>query len=140
MQAAADSVTPRLSAVEDIWRPPHWLVSANRNRQRRTGSGWLDPTDNDEPLDVSSSVDDDEDLQLTTTAAVRQDGYGRRSNGMPFLAKDGLVWELPGCAGVTVRTAQLQHRVPCWGYAFREAVPYGKSTVRRKVRQGRGCG
>lgn len=132
-------MAPRLSNVEDIWRPPHWLLAANRNRQRRTGSGWVVPSDDDDSLDTSSTVDDDEDLRLTTTAAVRQDGYGRRPNGMHFLATDGLVWELQGCAGVTVRAAQLQHRVPCWGYAFKEVVPYGNSTVRRKVRHGCDC-
>jgi hypothetical protein len=34
---------------------------------------------------------------------------------------DGLVWTLPCEDGITVTAAQLQHRVPCWGYVFQEA-------------------
>lgn len=32
----------------------------------------------------------------------------------------GLVWSMPGPAGLRITAAQLQHRVPCWGYVFQE--------------------
>lgn len=31
---------------------------------------------------------------------------------------EGLSWSVPGGGGVTVRAAQLLHRVPTWGYVF----------------------
>jgi hypothetical protein len=36
------------------------------------------------------------------------------------VAAQGLVWELPGPEGSPLRVtaAQLQHRVPCWGYVL----------------------
>ena len=34
---------------------------------------------------------------------------------------DGLTWTIACDFGVTVTAAQLQHRVPCWGYVFKEA-------------------
>ena len=34
---------------------------------------------------------------------------------------DGLTWTISCEFGVTVTAAQLQHRVPCWGYVFKEA-------------------
>jgi ribonuclease Z len=39
-----------------------------------------------------------------------------------FQAKAGLVWRLPG-EHATITAAQLQHRVPCWGYVFDELTP-----------------
>jgi ribonuclease Z len=39
-----------------------------------------------------------------------------------FQAKTGLVWRLPG-EHATITAAQLQHRVPCWGYVFDELTP-----------------
>jgi ribonuclease Z len=39
-----------------------------------------------------------------------------------FQAKAGLVWRLPG-QHATITAAQLQHRVPCWGYVFDELTP-----------------
>ena len=33
----------------------------------------------------------------------------------------GLRWTIPCDNGLQVTAAQLQHRVPCWGYVFREA-------------------
>ncbi len=34
---------------------------------------------------------------------------------------EGLTWTIPCEDGITVTAAQLQHRVPCWGYVFQEA-------------------
>jgi hypothetical protein len=36
------------------------------------------------------------------------------------VAAQGLVWQLPGPEGSPLRVmaAQLQHRVPCWGYVL----------------------
>jgi ribonuclease Z len=33
---------------------------------------------------------------------------------------DGLTWTIPCEGGFTATAAQLQHRVPCWGYVFQE--------------------
>lgn len=41
-----------------------------------------------------------------------------------FKATPGLTWTLPGLSeGTAVVAAQLQHRVPCWGYVFKEVPP-----------------
>ena len=34
---------------------------------------------------------------------------------------EGLTWTVPCEDGITLTAAQLQHRLPCWGYVFREA-------------------
>ncbi len=34
---------------------------------------------------------------------------------------EGLTWTVPCADGITATAAQLQHRLPCWGYVFREA-------------------
>ena len=36
---------------------------------------------------------------------------------------EGLTWTLPAALGVTVIAAQLEHRVPCWGYVLQEHDP-----------------
>ncbi len=33
---------------------------------------------------------------------------------------EGLTWTIPCGGGFTATAAQLQHRVPCWGYVFQE--------------------
>jgi ribonuclease Z len=38
-----------------------------------------------------------------------------------WYAKTGLLWQIP-CRQAVVTAAQLQHRVPCWGYVFDEIV------------------
>ncbi len=35
----------------------------------------------------------------------------------------GATWTLPPALGTTVTAAQLEHRVPCWGYVLQEAAP-----------------
>jgi len=37
-----------------------------------------------------------------------------------FLAAAGLAWDVDVGPGMRVSAAQLQHRVPCWGYVFQE--------------------
>ncbi len=44
-----------------------------------------------------------------------------------FVAQRGAVWTIPG-SQATVRAAQLQHRVPCWGYVFEELLPHADAT------------
>jgi len=39
--------------------------------------------------------------------------------GRNYVAAEGLFWELP-VSHMRVRAAQLQHRVPCWGYVLEE--------------------
>ena len=33
----------------------------------------------------------------------------------------GLVWDAMSHGGLTVKAAQLQHRLPCWGFVIQEA-------------------
>ena len=39
----------------------------------------------------------------------------------------GMAWTTQSEGGVTVTAAQLQHRLPCWGYVFQEASSQGQS-------------
>ena len=42
-----------------------------------------------------------------------------------YTAQDDCHWRIP-CASVNVTAAQLQHRIPCWGYVFQEKGPDGQ--------------
>lgn len=44
-----------------------------------------------------------------------------------FFAKAGLLWQIP-CRQAIVTAAQLQHRIPCWGYVFEERVQPAAAT------------
>ena len=35
----------------------------------------------------------------------------------------GLTWRFPLADGIMVTSAQLQHRLPCWGYVLQETLP-----------------
>ena len=67
--------------------------------------------------------------------------------GYNYVAAFGQYWEL-ACAGkrVRVRAAQLQHRVPCWGYVFEElpptpaAVAAGQAAQEAGMRHAGGAG
>eukprot|EP00878_Enallax_costatus_P006246 GHUV01006549.1.p1 GENE.GHUV01006549.1~~GHUV01006549.1.p1 ORF type:complete len:361 (+),score=126.55 GHUV01006549.1:46-1083(+) len=52
-----------------------------------------------------------------------------RPNG--FIAKPDLVWRIP-CQHAMVSAAQLQHRIPCWGYVFDEQQPAQQGQQRRR--------
>ncbi|KAK9825701.1 hypothetical protein WJX81_007988 [Elliptochloris bilobata] len=58
-------------------------------------------------------------------ATIRRLLGGRRrmrdEHSMPLV--EGLTWTLPAALGVTVVAAQLEHRVPCWGYVLQEHDP-----------------
>ncbi len=43
----------------------------------------------------------------------------------------GLVWTIRTEEGIVVTAAQLQHRLPCWGYVFQEMA--SQSQLGRKV-------
>ena len=47
----------------------------------------------------------------------------------------GLTWAMPCEDGMTVRSAQLRHRLECWGYVFQEASlpPTEKEDVVQRV-------
>jgi ribonuclease Z len=51
-----------------------------------------------------------------------------------FHAKPGLVWRL-GSEHATITAAQLQHRVPCWGYVFDELTPQQQQQQQEKEQQ-----
>lgn len=61
--------------------------------------------------------------------------------GSDDVVQPGLTWTttLPG--GIVVRAAQLQHRMPCWGYVFQEpALPATAEDVREARAKGAGSG
>ena len=51
----------------------------------------------------------------------------------------GLTWTLPCPGGFKVTAAQLQHRVPCWGYVFEENPKKGGPPARKVVLLGDTC-
>ena len=55
--------------------------------------------------------------------------------GSDQIVQVGLTWSisLEKKLGIKVTSAQLQHRMPCWGYVFDECVPEGESYIPRKV-------
>ncbi|GLI59098.1 hypothetical protein VaNZ11_000927 [Volvox africanus] len=127
LTAAVQAVQPRVAALEEIWSPPRYPPYGQYGR-----GGSYNESDSD--VELNGSTDEDFD----DTAASGGGGSGGPGGAatpfrQSFVAAEGLFWELPGCAGVRVRAAQLQHRVPCWGYVFTEAVPYEEGMRRRKV-------
>ena len=50
----------------------------------------------------------------------------------------GLTWTMKCDNGLTVRAAQLQHRLPCWGYVIEEA-PTQQLPGRKVVLLGDTC-
>lgn len=60
--------------------------------------------------------------------------------GYNYVAAFGQYWEL-ACAGkrVRVRAAQLQHRVPCWGYVFEELPPTPAAAAAGQAAQDAGA-
>jgi ribonuclease Z len=51
-----------------------------------------------------------------------------------FQAKPGMVWRLAG-EHATITAAQLQHRVPCWGYVFDELTPQQQQQEKEQQQQ-----
>eukprot|EP01023_Acetabularia_acetabulum_P064517 TRINITY_DN8360_c0_g1_i4.p1 TRINITY_DN8360_c0_g1~~TRINITY_DN8360_c0_g1_i4.p1 ORF type:complete len:554 (-),score=68.95 TRINITY_DN8360_c0_g1_i4:136-1572(-) len=56
-----------------------------------------------------------------------------RIKGVPIV--DGLFWEIQTQHGITVSASQLVHRLPCWGYVFKEQ----KQNARKVVLLGDTC-
>lgn len=145
-QAAAAAVGPRVAGLQEIWWPPRGFNSRARAQQldaaRRAGAGaaaspYADSESDTELYEMYGSIDSDDEGGAPYGNGGGGSGWVRRPP--PFVAAEGLYWEMPNCAGVTVRAAQLQHRVPCWGYVFAESVmPPQAAAVpgarRRKVR------
>ena len=48
----------------------------------------------------------------------------------------GLTWTLPAALGVTITAAQLDHRVPCWGYVLHEHDPPLRPQLARLAKHG----
>eukprot|EP00198_Chlamydomonas_reinhardtii_P011249 XP_001700586.1 RNase Z-like protein [Chlamydomonas reinhardtii] len=129
LQAAAAAVGPRVAGLQEIWWPPRGFNSRARAQQldaaRRAGAGaaaspYADSESDTELYEMYGSIDSDDEGGAPYGNGGGGSGWVRRPP--PFVAAEGLYWEMPNCAGVTVRAAQLQHRVPCWGYVFAESV------------------
>lgn len=60
----------------------------------------------------------DQAAQLPLEAAAQwQDDYDL---GSDQVVRRGLTWSVGLPSGLRVTVAQLQHRIPCWGYVFQE--------------------
>lgn len=139
-QSAVRVIGPRVAGLRNIYYPPgpHY----HRGNPSRSGLygvtsdevyDHLDENDMGDPDTEGSDASDGEEYGSSSDGSY---GFVRQPRAIA-VAIDGIFWEIPGCAGVRVRAAQLQHRVPCWGYTFLEAVPYEGCSRRRKVRQYR---
>ncbi|GIL84558.1 hypothetical protein Vretimale_14606 [Volvox reticuliferus] len=130
LTAAVQAVQPRVAALEEIWSPPRYPPFGQYGQYGRGGPY----NESDNEIELSSSGDEDND-DIAANGGGGSGGPGGAATPFrqSFVAAEGLFWELPGCAGVRVRAAQLQHRVPCWGYVFTEAMPYEEGMRRRKV-------
>ncbi len=49
--------------------------------------------------------------------------YDTTYSGIGYAAQCGRFWDLPCGGKARVRAAQLQHRLPCWGYVMEELLP-----------------
>ncbi len=105
-QAAHEALQPRLAQLQEIWSPPRGCSAWPGEGPNAAQLGW----------EAGGEVD------------------GAAPWATRFVAAEGAVWELAGCAGAAVRAAHLQHRVPCWGFVFREAAPCEPGAAQRKVR------
>lgn len=56
--------------------------------------------------------------EIRNFAFCRQPGTSGRREDTKFLLYNGLSWTVQLPNGWTLATAQLRHRVPCWGYVF----------------------
>jgi ribonuclease Z len=68
----------------------------------------------------SSASPPQQDQEQEANAPAPAESY----SGWGYVAQWGSYWELP-CGSARVRAAQLQHRVPCWGYVIEELLPPG---------------
>ena len=93
------ALAPRLKNLRTIWRPrytPHF--SPQRPRAQPVGLPF-------QPSGQGPAAVGD--------VPERGPSYG----GRDYVAAEGLVWELHAGA-MRTRAAQLQHRLPCWGYVL----------------------
>lgn len=59
-------------------------------------------------------------VQLTAVPAVPGPPNKRHAHHPAQVVQEGLTWTVAAPGGVRVVAAQLQHRIPCWGYVFEE--------------------
>jgi hypothetical protein len=110
-QAAAALTHERLLKLRSFWRPCFEPFRPGMSPRTYTPRSWAD----EEP---------------STSASQQQPNM--QYSGIGYVAQWGRYWELP-CGGVArVRAAQLQHRLPCWGYVIEELLPAPKETHKDK--------
>jgi len=126
--------TPREGEPFYIYGPPelHRLVMAScRAAQLQLDmpvyvTGWvLDPKKQSKPIPAPGTKmlhlalqGPDQSRRLNPRAA--QSWQKAYDSGSDQVVRNGLTWRTKLPCGVRVVAAQLQHRMPCWGYVFEE--------------------
>lgn len=120
-----------------VYGPPevqNILLSAIRSARLQlsipvTVIGWVfDPEKEKKAAPVLSDITTLRfGLQAPDQRSVMPHGYGGEvqalyDSGSDRIVQQGLTWSVKLPGGVRVVSAQLQHRMPCWGYVFKE--PY----------------
>ncbi|KAL6748432.1 beta-lactamase-like protein [Haematococcus lacustris] len=110
---AWEQLLPDMEKLPSLWRPP-----------RPSRQPLLMPEDGLPPGTAWHG-------QHTRSGMEAEGVYGGRS----YVAAEGMMWDVQGPPGSPIRcaAAQLQHRVPCWGYVMQEAKPQQPGVRRRKV-------
>lgn len=149
--AAARAGTPAAAEPIHVYGPPelHRLLLAAFKAARSAGlalttpvivTAWaFDPSraaapaavDPDGMLRLGAQAPDQAGRLPTDAARALQAAY---DGGSDQVVRPGLTWttEIPG-VGLTVTAAQLQHRMPCWGYVFEEATVPVEAPARRRA-------
>ncbi|GAX80145.1 hypothetical protein CEUSTIGMA_g7583.t1 [Chlamydomonas eustigma] len=115
LQAAATLTHERLLKLRSFWRPcfePFRPGMQPRTYTHRSGA--------------------DEGPSMSARASAVQQQHDLKYSGIGYVAQWGRYWELSCGGGARVRAAQLQHRLPCWGYVIEELLPVSGETNRDK--------
>jgi ribonuclease Z len=148
---AARRGTPLEGQPLHVWGPPELhriLLAGVRAATARLAmpvevNGWVfDPgmATTPAPADPSGRLRlglraPDQAAALPPAAAREwQDAY---DGGSDQVVRRGLTWTVTLPSGVRVTAAQLQHRMPCWGYVFQEPADAAAGAPGGAVRPGR---
>lgn len=144
--------TPREKEPIYIYGPPelHRLVAASCKAAQMKFSvpvvvtGWvLDPSRQKNPV----AVPGESLLQIALQGPDQrvhpkkaQEVQKKYDSGSDQVVQHGLTWSVPlKDFGINVTSAQLQHRMPCWGYVFEESHSGDEYAPRKIVLLGDTC-